>query len=364
MSRYVKKSVRAMSGYTPGEQPQGAAARQVIKLNTNENPYPPSPGVRDALSNSSVESLRLYPDPLSLKLRRKIAQVHGCTSEQTFAGNGSDEILALCSRAFVEDDGIIGFFEPSYSLYPVFARIRDVSTRSVELGPDFEWQMPEDYSASLFFLSNPNAPTGILYPRETVRSFCTRFKGVVVIDEAYVAFSGVHCMDLALESDNVLVVRTLSKSHSLAGIRLGYAVGPVPLIQALLKIKDSYNLDRITQEVGFNALSDPDTVRKNVERIKQTRSRLVRELEKQGFKVYPSETNFLWVRPACPPAWSGAGRPAGMSAEEFCRGLREHNILVRYFPGPRTGSFLRITVGTDKETDALLAATKKMMIAK
>ena len=349
MSQYIRQSVRAMSGYVPGEQPRGARATEVTKLNTNENPYPPSPKVRDVLLNFSVEDLRRYPDPESLQLRQKIAEMHGCDVEQVFAGNGSDEILALCSRAFVENDGSIGFFEPSYSLYPVLTKIREVSARLVELGPDFQWQMPAGYHASLFFLANPNAPTGVLYPKSCVLSFCKSFDGIVVIDEAYVDFSSTHCMDLALKYGNVLVLRSLSKSYSLAGIRLGYVVGPANLVEALFKIKDSYNLDRVTQEAALTALSDPDAMRANVERIKQTRRRLACELEQHGFVVYPSETNFLWVK------------PPGIAAEVFYRRLRERNILVRYFPGRRTGLFLRITVGTDEQADAFLRGVRLIL---
>jgi len=339
MNSYIKKSVMAMQGYTPGEQPTDP---RVIKLNTNESPYPPSPAVREALQNLKVETLRLYPDPLSLALRRKIAELHGGTPDNVFVGNGSDETLALCSRAFVEDDGAIGYFEPSYSLYPVLAQIRAVTARPVALGPDFEWTMPKDYQARLFFMATPNAPTGIQYPKTTIREFCARFPGVVVLDEAYVDFAREHCMDLALEYDNILVMRTLSKSYALAGLRLGYVVGAAPLIKALFKIKDSYNVDRITQAVALAALSDQAHMRALVERIKVTRRQTVTKLEQMGFRVFPSESNFLWVK------------PPQISAAELYQRLREQNILVRYFSGPRTQDYLRITIGTDEQMQALL----------
>jgi len=343
MSAYIKKSVLAMQGYTPGEQPTDS---RVIKLNTNENPYPPSPAVREALQNLNAETLRLYPDPVSLVLRRKIADLHGGTPDNVFVGNGSDETLALCSRAFVEDDGAIGYFEPSYSLYPVLARIRAVTASPVALGPDFEWSMPKNYRASLFFMTTPNAPTGIQYPKAEIRAFCARFPGVVVLDEAYVDFAREHCMDLALECNNVLVLRTLSKSYALAGLRLGYIVGAAPLIEALFKIKDSYNIDRITQAAALAALSDQAYMRAMVERIQGTRRRTVAELERMGFRVFPSETNFLWVK------------PPRISAADLYRRLRERNILVRYFPGGRTQDYLRITIGTDEQMQALMDAVR------
>jgi len=343
MTTFIKRSVLAMQGYAPGEQP---ADPRVIKLNTNESPYPPSPAVRQALQSLPAESLRLYPDPLSLALRRKIAELHGVTPENVFVGNGSDETLSLCTRVFVEDNGAIGYFEPSYSLYPVLAQIRAVTARPVALGPDFEWSMPADYSASLFFMTTPNAPTGIQYPKAAIRAFCARFPGVVVIDEAYVDFAREHCMDLALEYDNVLVLRTLSKSYALAGLRLGYVVGAAPLIEALFKIKDSYNVDRIAQAAALAALSDQAYMHTLVERIRATRCRTITELERLGFRVFPSESNFLWVKPPRIPA------------ADLYRRLRAQNILVRYFPGPRTQDYLRITIGTDEQMQMLLNAAR------
>ncbi len=349
MGANIKQSVRAMKGYVPGEQP---ADLSVVKLNTNENPYSPSPRIRKVLAGLGLDALRRYPDPLSLVLRRELANLHGCDPERVFAGNGSDEILALCTRAFVEDTGSIGYFNPSYSLYPVLAAIRDVATRPVELGKKFEWRMPDDYVCSLFFLTNPNAPTGLLYPKAEVKAFCRRLRGVVVIDEAYVDFSREHCMDLALASDHVLVLRTLSKAYSLAGLRLGYAVGAPALIAALYKIKDSYNLNRLTQQVGLAAVSDQAAMRANVTRVKRTRGRLTAALAKMGFFVFPSETNFLWVK------------PPGIAARTLYQRLAGRKIFVRYFSGPRTGAYLRITVGTDFQVNALLKAVRAILDVK
>jgi histidinol-phosphate aminotransferase len=268
-----------------------------------------------------------------------------------FVGNGSDEILALCTRAFVEDNGSIGFFTPSYSLYAVLADIRDVATRPVELSADFGWRMPSGYSASLFFLANPNAPTGVLYDKAVVRRFCRRMPGVVAIDEAYVDFSRENCMDLALGLGNVLVVRTLSKAYSLAGLRVGYAVGSRPLIAALFKLKDSYNTDEIAQHLALAALSDLRHVRGNVRQIRDTRARLTRLLRERGALVCPSETNFLWVRPTVLPA------------KVFYERLRAKRILVRYFRGVRTSGFVRITIGTDAQVDKLVNAMDEMGLA-
>jgi histidinol-phosphate aminotransferase len=334
-----------LAAYTPGEQP---SEHGIVKLNTNENPYPPSPKVRAALRSMDMDRLRRYPNPVSQELRAYIARMHGCKPSQVFAGNGSDEILALCTRAFVEDNGSIGYFEPSYSLYPVLADIRCAEKRPVELGCAFEWRMPANYRCSLFFLANPNAPTGILYPRDTVAEFCRKFRGLVLVDEAYVDFSSANCMGLARELPNVLVMRTLSKSYSLAGLRVGYVVGADPLIQALFKLKDSYNLDAISQRLALAALKDRAYMLANVRRIKATRQRLTKALRDRGWKVYPSETNFLWAR------------PARTTAKTLFEALRRQLIFVRYFAGKRTGACIRITVGTDAQVDRLIEAVATM----
>ncbi|HMP96993.1 MAG TPA: histidinol-phosphate transaminase [Kiritimatiellia bacterium] len=341
-SSMICRHVEALHAYVPGEQPKTPG---LIKLNTNENPYPPSPRVLEVLRGLGEGALRLYPDPMCTALRERIAALHGVSPEQVFVGNGSDEVLALCTRAFVEDGGAIGYFEPSYSLYPVLSDIRPAQRRPVPLGEDFSWRMPEDDHASLFYLTQPNAPTSLAFPRERIEAFARAFRGVLLIDEAYADFAPETFMDLAATFDHVLVSRSLSKSYSLAGARAGYAVGPSRLIAALHKIKDSYNVNAITQAIALAALDDQAAMRANVARIIATRERIAGALTRRGYVVHPSATNFLWVRPP-------AGQPA---AGVFAR-LRERNILIRYFPGPATGDHLRITIGTDEQMDAFLAA--------
>lgn len=344
MNTRIRASVRAMTPYVPGEQPR---LPDIVKLNTNENPYPPSPAVAQALAALDPADLRLYPDPGCTALREALARLHGCGPEQILVANGSDESLRLCTEAFVENDGTIGFFDPSYSLYPVLAAMRGVQTRPVSLWPEQTWRMPADYRASLFFLTNPNAPTSLLFARERVRDFCARFPGVVVIDEAYVDFARQDCLPLALTLPNVLVCRTLSKSYSLAGLRLGYLVGPEALIGALHTLKDSYNVDRLAQAAALAAIGDPDWMRANVRRIQATRARLTAALRGQGWTVFDSETNFLWTRPA--------GRPAGPVFEA----LRGRSIVVRHWTAPRLAEYIRITVGSDPQVDRLLDALRK-----
>jgi len=345
---HIRTSVQSLHAYVPGEQPAGD--RKFIKLNTNENPYPPSPKVEAALRGLSAETLRLYPPPAADALRARIATMHDGGIEHVFAGNGSDEVLALCTRAFVENDGCIGYFEPSYSLYPVLAAIRDVRMMPVALGSEFTWRTPPADGSDLFFLTNPNAPTGMAFPPEAIDAFCAAYKGVVLIDEAYVDFAASDCMALARRYDNVLVSRTLSKSYSLAGLRVGYCVGAAPLIEALNKLKDSYNLDRVAQTLALAALEDVDYMRRNVTLITAQRDRLGQALAKMGFCVFPSETNFIWTKP-----------PTAITAAAYVAALRERGILIRYFPQGDLAAYVRITIGTPDEMTALIAATEAIL---
>ncbi len=342
LDRLIVRHVRDMEGYVPGEQPQ---VEGLIKLNTNENPYPPSPRVMEALQAVVADRVRLYPDPVCRSLREAIAARHGVRPEQVFAGNGSDEVLALCTRAFVPDDGLIGSFDPSYSLYPVLAAIRPARMVFASLKEDFTWNMPANFRASLFYLTNPNAPTGMLFPRDRVRDFCRNFSGVVLIDEAYVDFAPEDCLALAKEFPHVLVSRSFSKSYSLAGVRAGYVVGHQDLIGALFKIKDSYNVNAISQALALASFRDEAHMKANVAKIIATRQRVAAVLEARGYHVYPSAANFVWVRP-----------PAGQDPATIFKQLRERKILIRYFPGAKTGHCLRITIGTDEQMDRFLAA--------
>jgi len=346
MSRWIRRAVERMTGYVPGEQRSGP---DVLKLNTNENPYPPSPRVIEAIRRFSVASLRLYPDPLSRELRETIAQVHGVSSDHVFVGNGSDEILRLITLAFVEDNGAIARFHPSYTLYDVLAQCRGVPLRRVALGPDFGWRSPPPrLRASLFFLTSPNSPTGRLYPDEAVTAFCDRFDGVVVLDEAYAEFASRNGLALARTRPNVLVVRTLSKAYALAGARLGYAVGPTALIAALDKIKDSYNINRMTQAAARAALEDQAYLQRTVARIRRTRERLSEELRALAFEVVPSEANFLWAA------------PTRITARALTEALRARDILIRYNPEEWHPNYVRITVGTDAQIRRLVAAIREI----
>ncbi len=355
----IAQHVRALQGYVPGEQPR---SRRVVKLNTNENPYPPSPKCAAALATFDTAALRRYPDPVFSELREVIARLNGTTIDRVFVGNGSDEILSLAARAFVEDDESIGSLDPSYSLYKTLAAIRNVKWIGLEaalpmaLGPSRPKSLtspsasltsPLPSDVSLFLLTNPNAPTGEFREPKAVAAFAKKTRGVLLVDEAYADFARDNCMALATapKNRNVIVMRTLSKSYSLAGLRVGYCVGPKDLIDALYKIKDSYNVDLLAQRLAIAALKDQPHMRGNVRKIVRTREATANALRSRGFDVIPSEANFLFVRP-----------PKPHTAAALFAALKKRNIFVRYFPGPKTGDRLRITIGTEEEMRKLMKA--------
>lgn len=342
----IKKSVMRLEPYVPGEQPK---ARDVVKLNTNENPYPPSPKCAEVLAGFDLDKLRRYPDPEFATLREEIARQNGTTPDRVFVGNGSDEVLALAARAFVEDNEEIGSLDPSYSLYKTLAAIRDVKWTGLQRAQAVRnaKSAVRDPRLSLFLWTNPNAPTGEYAEPKTIAAFARKFPGIVIIDEAYADFARGNCMSLAAapRNRNIIVMRTFSKSYSLAGLRVGYCVGPTDLIDALYKVKDSYNVDAVAQSVALAALKDRAYHKKTVAKVIKTRKSFAKALAKRGWDVLPSESNFVFAKP-----------PAPATAAEVFAMLKSKNIFVRYFPGPLTGDRLRITIGTDSQMKTLLAA--------
>ena len=339
----VARAIRRLEAYTPGEQPK---SRRVVKLNTNENPYPPSPACAEALRSFDPDRLRRYPDPVFAELRAALAELNGTSPERIFVGNGSDEVLSVAAKTFVEDDESIGSLDPSYSLYKTLAAIRDVKWVGVSPLRTSHFALRNSH-CSLFLWTNPNAPTGEFAEPEEIAAFAKGFRGVVIVDEAYADFSRGNCMHLATaqKNCNVIVMRTFSKSYSLAGLRVGYCVGPEDLIAAMYKVKDSYNVDAVAQSVALAAVKDQAWMRGNVAKVVKTRARFVRALESRGWDVIPSESNFVFARP-----------PAPAKAAEIFESLRARNIFVRYFPGPKTGDRLRITIGTDGQMKTLISA--------
>jgi len=350
----IRALVRRLHPYVPGEQPK---IRGLIKLNTNESPYPPSPKVLAAIRAAVDGRLRLYPDPTAGGLRARLAKFHGCAPDNFIAGNGSDELLALATRAFVEPGQRVQFFTPSYSLYPVLADIHGARRHAVALRADFAppsvsalrkngaW----DFRAPLTFITTPNAPSGRGYGTEDLAALCRAQKGVVVLDEAYVDFARENAFALALKFPHVLVARTFSKAYSLCFLRVGYLAGPPPLIAALQKIRDSYNVNGLGQIAAEATLADWPYYGRNFQRLIATRERLSDKLRALGFEVQPSQSNFIFARPPRFPALV------------WLRKLRARRVLVRWFQQPATRDFLRVTIGTEAEADALLRAARAIL---
>lgn len=338
----ITKSVRELKAYTPGEQPK---CRGIIKLNTNENPYPPSPKCAKAIKDFDLEYLRKYPDPVFMRLRETIAKRFKTSAANVFVGNGSDEILSIGAKTFVENGESIGSLDPSYSLYKTLADIRDVKWIGLETLDALD--ILEKCDVSLFLLTNPNAPTGVMKRPEEIAAFTKRFRGVTIIDEAYADFASNNCMSLATAKNNekVIVMRTFSKSYSLAGLRVGFCIGPEKLIEAMYKVKDSYNVDALAQVIALAAFKDLKYMQSNVKKVITEREKLTAALVAQGWDVLPSETNFLFAKP-----------PAGQKAKDVFEYLKTKKIFVRYFSSPKTADRIRISIGTPSQMQKLLKA--------
>ncbi len=347
--KYSRRLLEQVQGYVPGEQPQTA---NVIKLNTNENPYPPSPKVIEAVRQIQADNLRRYPDPLSLTFRALCAERYGYPGpEWVVAGNGMDELLAMAVRTFADPGDTIVTTYPTYTLYETLALLHGARIEMVDL--DDAFQLPPGFFETpgrICFLGRPNSPTGVSIPREDAERLCATFKGLVVIDEAYVDFAGDHCMDFPRRFENAIVMRTFSKSFSLAGMRIGLAVARPELISEFLKTKDSYNLDIVSQAAGVAAMGDYEHMLANVKRVCATRDRLTDGLLRLGFAVLPSQSNFVLAQ------WNRTP-----TAKTIFRELRARGIIVRYFEARRLQDALRISVGTDEETDRLLVALREIL---
>jgi histidinol-phosphate aminotransferase len=336
----IRPNILAMNGYVPGEQPQGG---EIIKLNTNENPYPPSPRVFDAVRSALTgDRLRKYPDPMGTDFRRTAGRVLGVDPESILIGNGSDDILTIVTRALVPEGGLVVSPTPSYLLYRTLAEIQGSRFKTVAYTAD--WGLPNPWpirGASLTFIANPNSPSGTSVSLTELERLADQCGGPLVIDEAYVDFADANALPL-VHRPNVIVTRSLSKSYSLAGIRFGYAVAEPALIQELVKVKDSYNCDVLSLAAAAGALDDQDYFRETRSKILATRDRLAGELTRLGFEVTPSQANFLWCRRNDRPL-----RP-------IYEALKEQRILVRYMKYDGYGDGLRISVGSDAEIDQLL----------
>ena len=345
---YVRPEIVAMAGYVPGEQPQGG---EFIKLNTNENPYPPSPAVATAIAET-VERLRKYPDPLAGPFRRRASEVLGVPPDWILCGNGSDDILTIATRTFVGQGQLLRLPYPSYILYRTLAELQGARYEEVHFQSD--WSLPPEFSAGrddlrLVFLANPNSPSGTMLPPEKVLELAERLPCPLLVDEAYADFADTNCLKLVAQNERIMVSRTLSKSYALAGLRFGYVVAQPPMIEQLVKVKDSYNCDALSIAAATAAIGDQQWLAANRAKILATRGRLVRGMRDLGFVTVDSQANFVWnTHPNLP-------------VKPLYEQLKQERILVRYMDYPGWGDGLRISVGTDAEIDACLQRLRTML---
>ena len=350
MSKYWTDLVHQLDPYVPGEQPQD---QQFIKLNTNENPYPPSPDIAKAIQSYGHNNLRLYPDPESIQLRKTLATYHNLDIGQIFVGNGSDEVLAHSFQAFFKHPDPILFPDISYSFYPVYCALYQIDYEKVALDDTFcvnasDYQVPNGG----IIIPNPNAPTGIAMSLDSIRELLDQNDSVVIIDEAYVDFGADSAIELIADHPNLLVIRTFSKSRGLAGLRLGYALGHAALIDGLNRVKNSFNsypIGSLDSAIAIASLNDEKYFQQCRGRIIDTRTRLKNALQDLGFEVLPSSSNFLFVRHSL------------RVASELYLELKSAGILVRHFKSPRIDNFLRISIGTDDECARLVDALKQLV---
>ena len=347
--KYQRELLKDVEGYVPGEQPKTSG---VIKLNTNENPYTPSEQAMAVLHALSPHALRKYSDPLSVEFRTVWAERYGYDGpDWVIAGNGMDELLSLAIRGFVDPGDAVLSTYPTYTLYDTLAQLHGARLKAVDLDEDF--QLTDAFfetPARICFLPRPNSPSGVCCPLEVVERLCRGFDGLVVIDEAYADFADDNCIEFPKRFENAVVMRTFSKSFSLAGMRVGAGAARPEVVRELMKVKDSYNLNAVSQAVGLAALRDYGHMLANVEKVRATRARLIAALTAMGFRVPPSQSNFVLAQ------WDGTP-----NARAIFETLRECGILVRYFTARRLDNALRITVGTDDEINQLLQALRDII---
>ena len=349
---YLSQKAQNIAPYQPGEQPQN---ENLIKINTNENPYPPSPRVLARIKQCAETDFRLYPDPDSNKLKTALARRENLEADQVFCSNGSDEVLAFCYPAFFDTNNPILFPDITYSFYPVYANLFSINYREIPLDAQFRLR-PQDYLIENggIIIANPNAPTGMFLSLDQLELIIKYNLGraVVIVDEAYVEFGGQTAAPLIKDYDNLLIIRTLSKSHSLAGLRIGYALGNAGLISGLQRIKNAFNsypVDNLAQAGAIAAIEDENYTREILNKITATRDRITNELQALGFVIPESRSNFIFIT-----------HPRFRAADIFTY-LRANGVLVRYFNKPRLENYLRVSIGTGEQMDIVLKVIEEFI---
>ena len=347
--RYIRPEIAGIQGYEPGKQPQTS---KIIKLNTNENPYPPSPAVGRAIQSAAQQNLQRYPDPLATAFRIRAGQLLGVNPEWILCGNGSDDILTIVTRAFVGQGHRVRYPYPSYLLYKTLAELQAAECQPIRFQPD--WTLADDFTAPaeslrLAYLANPNSPSGTMLPPSAVLEIAERLSCPLLVDEAYVDFAAENCLSLVARNEKILVSRSLSKSYALAGLRFGFLVAQEPVIRELRKVKDSYNCDALSIAGAVAAIDDQAWLADNRAKVLATRERMTERLRALGFAVVASQANFVW----CP-------HPE-RKADELAKSLEKNQIFVRYMEYPGWGDGLRISVGTDEQIDVCLALLQSVL---
>ena len=348
MPHLLRSHLTHIQGYRPGEQPPPNCS--VIKLNTNENPYPPSPRVLDALNNIGNELLRRYPDPTATAFRETAGQLLNIPRDWFSVGNGSDHLLSLITRAFIDPGDRIAYPWPTYSLYQTLAELEQGAINAIAFDESFQVPVEQliQAQAKVTFMASPASPSGTAIARQSLHQLAESLAGILVIDEAYVDFAEESALDLVQHYDRVIILRTLSKGYSLAGLRLGFAIAPPPIIQALNQVKDSYSVDAIACKLGIAALQDQNHKTQNAARVRRSRQILSQQLQTLGCQVWPSVTNFLWVHPPT-------------DAKQLTTALKAQQIYLRHFDLPGLNDKVRITVGTDEQQTQLIQALQALL---
>jgi histidinol-phosphate aminotransferase len=346
---YFRPNITAMTGYAPGEQPRG---EKIIKLNTNENPYPCSPKVKVAIGRVVQAGLQKYPDPLATAFRIAAGGLYGIDPDWILCGNGSDELLTMITRAFVDSRDVVRYANPGYVLYKTLAEIQGARTDVVNFNAD--WSLGDAFAKpvdrlKLAFLANPNSPSGTLVPPERVAELAAALPCPLVVDEAYVDFADANCLALVRENEKILVLRTLSKSYALAGLRFGFVVAQPQIIEQLRKVKDSYNCDALSIAGATAAIDDQAWLNESRATILATRGRMTAALGELGFASVPSQANFVW------------NPHPSLQVEPLYQQLKASGVLVRYMNYALWGDGLRISVGTDEQVDACLGLLKTLV---